>query len=330
MDHPDAPPARRLNKSQKFVLIVQRMEDGGITTAELMDEFGLDSRTLRRYMTDLRAAGLPVQSHGRGLDRVWTLDASYRRRRVPLTLLELVSLHFGRTLFDFMGGTHFAQDADDAIERLSTLVGMDDLVSDLDRKFVAVREASKDYTRDSELIDEILTALLRQNPCHALYARVAGPTRAYHLHPYTLGVYRQGLYLFAWDVDDERVKTFAVDRFRAFQRQRKEHFDYPPDYRPQDVYADSFGIIGGPLIDVRLRFRRSAAPYIRERTWHSSQQLEDTDDGGVILSLRVGRSYELLSWILSFGPDVRVLAPDDLALQIQHLHREAAGGDPSA
>ncbi len=326
MDHPDDRPARRLNKSQKFVLIVQRMEDGGITTADLMDEFGLDERSLRRYVTDLRELGLPVSSEGRGAGRVWTLDTSYRRKRVPLTLLELVSLHFGRTLFDFMGGTRFAEDADDAIERLSTLAGQGELVADLDRKFVAVREASKDYTRDSERIDEILTALLRQNPCRALYARVAGPTRTYHLQPLTLGMYRQGLYLFAWDVDDERVKTFAVDRFRAFHRERKQHFDYPADYRPRDMLTDSFGIIGGAVIDVRLRFRRNAAPYIRERTWHHSQQLEDTDDGGVILAMRVGRSYELLSWILSFGPDVSVLAPEDLTLQIEHLHRQAAGG----
>lgn len=326
MPDPDFPDTRVLNKSQKLIRILHRMQDGGVTTAELLDDYELDDRTMRRYIKDLRELGLPVESQGRGLDRVWSLDTAYRRQRVPLTLLELVSLHFGRTLFNFLGGTQFAEDADDAIERLSTLAGQDELVTDMDRKFVAVREASKDYARDSELLDEILTALLRQNPARALYARINGPTRAYHLHPLTLGVYRQGLYLFAEDVDEGRIKTFAIDRFRAFHRERKAHFEYPEDYQPHQVVADAFGIIGGPLVDVRLHFHKHAAPYIRERRWHASQALEEADDGGVILTMQVGRSYELLSWILGFGPDVRVLSPPDLSDQIQHLHRQAARG----
>lgn len=328
MADPELPPGTRLNKAQKLVRILHRMQDGGVTTGELLDDYELDDRTLRRYVSDLRELGLPVESTGRGADRVWRLDASYRRQRVPLTLLELVSLHFGRTLFDFLGGTQFAEDADEALERLSTFTGQRELVRDMDRKFVAVREPTKDYTRDSELLDEVLTALLRQNPARALYARVAGPTRSYHLHPYTLGVYRQGLYLFAWDVEDSKVKTFAIDRFRAFHRERKDHFDYPEDYDPHHVVADAFGIIGGPLVDVRLRFRKAAAPYIEERFWHRSQQVEADDDGGVVLSMTVGRSWELLSWILSFGPDVAVEAPEDLADQIKHLHLRAARGGP--
>ena len=326
MADPDFSDPRSLNKAQKLVRILHRMQDGGVDPNQLLQDYDLEERTLRRYLKDLRELGLPVQTSGRGANRRWSLDASYRRQRVPLTLLEMVSLHFGRVLFDFLSGTSFADDANDALERLSINAGQGELGRDLDRKFIAIREPSKDYTRDSELLDEILTALLRQNPAKALYARINGPMRAYNLYPYTLGVYRQGLYLFAFDVDEERIKTFAIDRFRAFHRDRKTHFEYPEDYVPHNVVSDSFGIIGGPATDVRLRFRRNAAPYIRERIWHHSQHLSELDDGGVLLSMRVGRSYELISWILSFGPDVRVDAPQDLCDQIQMLHAQAARG----
>lgn len=326
MADPDFPDPTSLNKGQKLVRIIQRLQEGGMSSTEIMEDYDLDDRTLRRYLKDIKGLGLPLKADGWGKERRWSLDASFRRQKVPFTLLELVSLHFGRTLFDFMGGTQFAQDADDAIERVSTFAEQGDLVADLDRKFVAVREASKDHSRDSELIDEILTALLRQNPARALYARVDGPTRAYVLHPLTLGVYRQGLYLFALDVEEDRIKTFAVDRFRAFHRERKERFDYPPDYRPQQVVEDAFGILGGPVSTVCLRFRRASAPYIRERRWHHSQTVEDMADGGLRLRMTVGRSYELISWILSFGPEVRVESPEDLALHIRSLHQQAASG----
>ena len=43
------------------------------------------------------------------------------------------------------------------------------------------------------------------------------------------------------------------------------------------------------MSNIRLQFKRHAAPYIQERTWHHSQTLERT--GEVILSLRVGLAY---------------------------------------
>jgi predicted DNA-binding transcriptional regulator YafY len=325
---------RGLNKSQKFVRLLELLQQpGGIAVDELMARFDLDDRTLRRYLADLRELGLPLNDQGRGAQRRVWLDASYRRQGVQLSLLEYVSLHFGRSLFAFLEGTQLVADLDDALERLSWLrdaAGVD-LTADLDRKFMAVPEHAKDYSLDAERIDEVLTALLRQNPVRALYARLHGPVRTYRLHPYTLATYRQGLYLFALDVDEDKVKTFALDRFRALERLRGEHFTYPADFRPERLVQDAFGIIGGRPVDVQLRFRRAVAPYIRERRWHDSQRITECDDGSVHLHMRVGFSPELVRWIMGFGPDVQVLAPDDLALHVRQLLRDAAAAahDPS-
>ena len=37
---------------------------------------------------------------------------------------------------------------------------------------------------------------------------------------------------------------------------------------------------------VKIRFSREAARYIRERNWHSSQELIEEENGGCTLSLR--------------------------------------------
>ena len=333
-DAPAPLPDEALNKSQKFVRVVELLSrSGGVSAHEVMARFDLDDRTLRRYLADLRDVGVPVRSDGRGDSRNLWVDASYSRQGVQVSLLELVSLRMGRRLFDFLEGTGFAQDMDDALETISTLaVGSSrELAEDLDRKFLAVPEHRKDHTRDADLIEDILSALLYQNPARAHYARVGGPTRAYSLHPLTLATYRQGLYLFALDVEEGRVKTFAVDRFRNFERLRKEHFDYPADFDPNGVVEDAFGIIaGGPKQDVSLHFARRAAPYVRERIWHHSQQVEPVEEGGVRLRMTVASSPELESWILGFGPDVVIEAPPELADRVRRLHKEAAEGPDSA
>lgn len=319
-----------LNKSQKMVMLLSRMaEAGGISADDAIVAYDLDDRTLRRYLSDLRGIAVPVRDEGRGSGRMLSLEASFGRKGVQLTLLELVSLHFGRSLFDFLKGTGFAEDMNDALERISTWSGGPDgqyagLVEHMDRKFVAVPEHAKDHTRDADILDDILTALLRQNPVEALYARVGGPVRTYRLHPYTLAHWRQGLYLFALDVDVGRVKTYAVDRFRAFSRSRGDTFEYPVDFDPGALVADCFGIIGGEVQDILLRFSRAVSPYVRERIWHQSQHVEPQGDGSIEVSLRVGLSPELEAWVLGFGPSVSVLAPTPFRDRIRRLHHEAA------
>ncbi|MCB9793459.1 MAG: WYL domain-containing transcriptional regulator [Alphaproteobacteria bacterium] len=315
-----------LNKAQKLVKMVELMNRrGGIRATEFMDHFELDPRTLRRYLADLRGLNLPVEDNGTGFDRTIALDPSYRRAGVQLTLPEVLSLHFGRTLFTFLDGTQFATDLDDAIERLQPAIprAHADVARDLDRRFIAVAEHAKDYREMGDIIDEVITALIYNNPSSAEYVKPDGSAKRYELEPYTLATYRQGLYLFARDVEDNRVKTFAIERFVGFRRHRTQKFEIPADYTPSTMVDDSFGIISGPMIELVATFDASVAPYVRERRWHDSQQMEGMDDGRVRLSMRVGMSQELISWLLGFGGAVKVEGPDSLIEVLRDAHKRA-------
>lgn len=325
----EAIPEARLNKSQKFVKLLEALQaSGGARASELMERFDLDDRTLRRYLADLRELNLPLYTEGRGDSRRIWIDASYRRHGVRISLLELVSLRFGRQAFGFLEGTTFASDMDGALETLSTFTHRGtDRVRHLDRKLVALPEHRKDHSRDNDVLEEVLTAVINEHVATAHYARVNGPTKEYRLHPLSLVVYKQSLYLFARDVEaNSQIKTFALDRFRHFSANKREHFEYPEDYDPEQQYTDAFGIISGEPVDVALRFHRRVAPYIRERIWHRSQDLQPQRDGGLRLTMKVAVQPELVAWVLSFGPDVRVEAPNELQEKIRRLHREAAEG----
>lgn len=324
----EAIPESRLNKSQKFVKLLEALQaSGGARASELMARFDLDDRTLRRYLADLRELDLPLYTEGRGDSRRIWIDASYRRHGVRISLLELISLRFGRQAFSFLEGTTFASDMDGALETLSTFQHKGvDRVRHLDRKLVALPEHRKDHARDNDVLEEVLNAVVNEQVATAHYARVNGPTKEYKLHPLSLVVYKQSLYLFAYDQDAEQIKTFALDRFRHFTVNKREHFEYPEDYDPAKHYEHAFGIMNGEPVEVCLRFHRRAAPYIRERIWHHSQELHPQRDGGVRLTMQVALQHELLQWVLSFGPDVRVEAPPELTDKIRRLHREAAEG----
>ena len=314
-----------LNKAQKLVRLVDlMMRRGGINAIEIRERFGLDARTLRRYLSDLHDMGLPVIDEGRGPDRTLALDPRYRRTGVQLTLAEVLSLHFGRKLFTFLDDTPFASDLDHAIERLEPAIprAHAELARQLDRKFMAVPEHAKDFRELSEIIDEMVTALIYENVCRAEYTKANGTSKDYELDPLTLATYRQGLYLFARDRKVNQVKSFAVERFVRFSRLRMERFQ-PIDFDPEAYVSDAFGIISGPPVTVTAHFDKSVAQYVRERTWHPSQQLDEMPDGQVRVRLRVALTQELLGWLLGFAGTVTVNEPPELVEQVREAHRKA-------
>jgi len=74
---------------------------------------------------------------------------------------------------------------------------------------------------------------------------------------------------------------------------------------------------------VEVEFEVAVADYVRAREWHPSQHLRDNAAGGVTLSLDVCLDRALQSWILSFGPFARVVAPAALAREIAEQFEEA-------
>jgi predicted DNA-binding transcriptional regulator YafY len=76
-------------------------------------------------------------------------------------------------------------------------------------------------------------------------------------------------------------------------------------------------VIYGEPQEVKIRFSRSQAPYIEERAWHPSQKIEKRGDGSIELTLQVGNLWEIKRWLIGYGADAQVLAPDGLRDEIE-------------
>jgi hypothetical protein len=234
----------------------------------------LDSRTLRRYLADLRDLGIEILDEGRGSERTLRLDPSYKRRGVELTLLEAVSMRFGRTLFNFLGGTQFAADMDDALERISPFIRRGDAerVRDLDKKIVAVpstRRTTRTWATSSTTSSRRCSTRTPRPPRtrgrRGAEDGRAPPVHARHVPPGPLPVRarRRG-------GEGEDVRGRSLPRVRSAPERSLRGAQ---DYKPEDLTEDNFGIIGGPVHTVELRFDKKVAPYIRERIWHKSQRV---------------------------------------------------------
>ncbi|MGI6098023.1 MAG: WYL domain-containing protein [Dethiobacteria bacterium] len=64
-------------------------------------------------------------------------------------------------------------------------------------------------------------------------------------------------------------------------------------------------------------FNAHQARWIRERTWHHSQQIEENPDGSLILTLKVSSLDAVKRWVMSFGAHAEVLSPPELQKEIK-------------
>jgi len=134
--------------------------------------------------------------------------------------------------------------------------------------------------------------------------------KEYLVHPYRLVYAQHGLYLQAYVPAYSDFRSFLIDRIQKLSVQ-EDTFEPANELAP-DPFGKSMGVHSGPTCKVRLQFGPQAAPFIKERTWHESQQLKDRADGSVVMTLEVSDDYALRQWILGFGRAVIVLAPDSL------------------
>ena len=131
------------------------------------------------------------------------------------------------------------------------------------------------------------------------------------------------LYALTWCRLREAVRVFAVHRIRD-ARTTDETFARRPQTQ-RAALEKAFQIwVRERTQPVAIQFSLRVAGEIRERRRHASQRLVELEDGGVVWHVEVAEPEELTRWILGYGPEARVLAPDQLADRVRLLHREAA------
>jgi len=63
---------------------------------------------------------------------------------------------------------------------------------------------------------------------------------------------------------------------------------------------------------------------VRESSWHPSRRFEELPGGGLRLSLTLPVLFDFVPWVLGWGAEARVVAPDSLREQIGEQVKLAA------
>ena len=311
---------------------IERTRGAGVTIDDLASQCGVTTRTIRRDLQALEESGFPLfddRSHDDGRTRWKVNGQAFKGLAAGLTVSELCALYFSRTLVASLSGTPFRDDVESAFEKLGSVLTphMRQFLDQLPRVIASKpdplrRRSDGDDPRQQQIVARALEATLHTRQAQITYhSKSSERTKTYLVHPYRLAYAQGGLYLLAYVPEYQQVRTFAVERLLEISL-LDERFT-PIEELPDTAFPDSLGVHSGPPERVTIEFQSAVADYVRAREWHPSQVLEVLPTGELRITLHVCIDRALHSWILSFGPFARVLAPDALARDIAAQFEEA-------
>jgi proteasome accessory factor B len=293
----------------------------GLSVAALAKRTGVHKRTVWRDLAALQEAGFPLYDEARAGETIWKLNTARYRGFVErgFTLTQLCALYFSRAVVESLAGTPFHAELGSVFDQIQKSLPprmrtfLDALPRVINAKPAAVKR--RESEQQPEHIARLLDATLHQRRVEMRYHSISrNRTKDYAIDPYRLAYADGGLYLLAFVPEYGEVRTFAVERIKrltvldaTFERVRE---------LPADAFTHSLGAFAGPPVRVELEFAPRVAPYVRERQWHQSQQTRERPDGSIRMTLEVSNDWSLRSWVLGFGPFVRVVSPPDLAQEI--------------
>jgi predicted DNA-binding transcriptional regulator YafY len=290
----------------------------GVTVADLAKQVRVTKRTIWRDLAALQEAGFPLVDEKEAGTTRWKMSRDHFKGFIErgLSLTQLCALYFSRSLVEVLTGTPFHEELQGVFEQFEKTLPprmrafLDQLPGVLKAKPGPAKR--HDEARQQETIARLLDATLHHRRVAMRYHSFSSQRiKDYTVDPYRIVYADGGLYLFAHVPEYREVRTFAVERVKSLTV-LEETFEGPVEL-DADAFGHSLGANTGVPQRVELTFAARVAPYVRERRWHPSQKTRDLPDGSLRMSLRVCDDWPLRSWILGFGPFVRVLSPASLA-----------------
>ena len=280
-------------------------------------ELEVSNKTIQRDVDFMRdRLGLPIIYDQAHCGFIYT-EAVTHFPSVDVSEGEVVALFVAQKALEQYRGTSFEKPLRTAFEKitegLQERIGLS--LGDVDLA-ISFRGLGGSVT-DLELFDVVSRAVIASSELKFDYKKLGSlEHQERRVQPYHLGSVENQWYLFAFDLDREEFRTFALPRMLGVKNTKK-HFHRRADFSIGKYLGDSFGVFKGASRHVvRIHFDAFASDLVSERQWHSSQKLKVLSDGEMELSMTLGSLEEIERWILSWGIHARVLEPEELRARL--------------
>jgi predicted DNA-binding transcriptional regulator YafY len=295
----------------------------------LARELEVSSKSIQRDLDFMRDRfGLPIEYDGGRFGYFYTEPVS-SFPALQITEGELFALLVAEKALQQYRGTNFEKPLVSAFQKMAAALPDTISVHLADWEQTISFRTSAEPILNLEIFDSLAKAAARHQQLRLLY-RKPGTAQADPrvIDPYHLANINGEWFLFAYDHLRKDIRTFVPARIQSAEPTGKQ-FARPQRFSLDKRLRDSFGVHSGPgEFNVVIRFNKWAAPFIREKRWHPSQELRDLKDGGAELRLKLSSLVEVERWVLTWAGNAVAVKPRELADSIRAAARRILAHHP--
>ncbi|MCR9293050.1 MAG: WYL domain-containing protein [bacterium] len=329
----------QLIRQHKILQILERLRFGA-TLDELrdsvVDELGLTSlhtRSIRRDLDALIAAGMPIVDEETQRGRVWKLSRSDKGlHKLAITSSELIALSMGRDLLLPLVGTQFWI----GIESFWNKV-REQLPESVFEHYERYRRTlyvsgipTKSYEKHQGILKTVNRAIQEHRVLQMEYQVPGRAATQREVEPYGVVLYLSSIYVLATETsrdgaETDKLRHWKLDRFhsaKALDRWFKpnERIDL------QEHLGQSVGIFSGvESQEYVIKLSEQAARWLAEDPWHAEQKLEPAEDGSVMLRVTAYHDMEIIQRVLRLGTEAEIISPqrcrEEIARTVEELSK---------
>ncbi|MGD9031513.1 MAG: transcriptional regulator [Desulfobacteraceae bacterium] len=297
----------------------------GKSAAELAEEIECHPRTVYRDLEALQIAGFPIYTERVDGKNLWSLlDTVKHQIPIPFSLTELMALYFGSDMMKVFKDTVFYDSLESLFKKIKTTLPPESIkyLNTVEQTLHLGHKPFKEYGKFKEIINRVNEAAIKKHSIEIVYYTMSRKKESRRkVDPYRIWFFSGTFYLIGFCHKRKEVRIFAMDRIKMLH-QTKEPFEVKEDFDFEDFIGPSFGVFQGEPIKIKMWFAPDIAGYIKEKIWHESQQIKETDDGSVIFEAEVAGTEEIKFWIMNWGSKALVLEPESLRDEIREEAEE--------
>lgn len=309
---------------QRLLQIVTLVQSGkaGLNAKELAKATEATERSIYRDLDVLWNAGVPIEFDRKR--KGYAMGESFFMPPVSLAFEEALALI---AMAEQVGGKaqvpHLKAGAMAAQKLRSQLApGIRDQLSKT-TEHVAIKLAPTSENDNEGDFEKVHRAIEQRRELEVDYVSAKGTgDKPFRLKPYALFFNLRAWYVIGFSTRHNEVRSFKLSRFTVL-KPTIVSYEIPKTWSLEKHLGNAWRMIrGNRTYDVELVFTGDFAETIEETKWHRTQKTELLENGDLRFTVTVDGLDEIVWWILSMGPSVKVVKPEELAGRVKKLAEE--------
>lgn len=283
---------------------------------EALDIFPLGERTIDKDIYDMRndnglAYYAPIKfDKSRG--GYYYDDPGYSIDNLPLRQDEIEALAFASTLLNQFRNTALFSQFSGAVRKIVDAINIQKSnIHFTPYDFIDFERVP--FVKGSEFLKPVIEAIRNKTALILNYQSFDRDIPvSYVIHPYLLKEYRNRWYIIGLHHNYKEIRTFGLDRIKSIETSDTPFVE--KEFNTQDYFKHTIGVIspqGNPPY-IKFAVKKRQAQYLITQPLHESQKVVKDTENEIIFQLKVHPTYELMTILMGYGSDLRILEPEDL------------------